>query len=383
MMKPVFVALLFLISVSFSNALCGNYIVEAGEDCDTPTNKFCSQCRYRSDVAAAITGQYETLGGDPALQVELVTVMKYPFRPINPRLVGTPNLNITTISTSLSDTTARVCNDTYGSDCGQYWEFYWWMGNACENPSGTYTVRWDVVCRNNTSCLPFLSYNGAGIVMDNTTMTLTITYTITTTADYCGGRDIEVPVGYEMVTYNDPSFTHLASAFIQCRNIYLAINNVDGPTPDSMTVDILQISGGDFLISSGLPQYADVNITYSGANAQVAFQLSQDRFPFLPKNGAISFGVFAHLTLSYNGKRNPSSTLLTGNATVSNCAGTCIANQCHLAPPPLTTSQVAGSNTVDSASPSSTSKVNGSSTTMPSMVVLMILVGFMGAVVLL
>jgi hypothetical protein len=278
-------------------------------------------------VASAIVAQIETISGDPSLKVELVTVMKYPFRPVNPRVISTPNLNVSTLSTELLNTDARVCNDSFGSDCGQYWDFFWWMGNSCENPSGTYVVRWDVVCRNNEQCLPFFGWNGGPIVMNNLTSTLTVQFSISTTADYCGGRVIDVPVGYEMRTYSDSAFTVPASSFMQCRYMYLAINNVDGPAPDSMTIDLFQISGGEYLIRNGTTQFSDVTVNYNGPNAQVSFQITRDRF-VVPRNGALSVQLFASLELFYR-KRTPTTSLLTGSSNISNCGGYCVSDRCE------------------------------------------------------
>jgi len=384
-----FAALFVLLSIvnHCSGATCGNQIVESGEQCDVSA-AWCVSCKYNPNVAAAITQQLETISGDPTLTVQLVTIMQYPYRPVNPRFILTGTLAITTLSTNVSPSGqgGRSCDDTYGSDCGQYWNFGWWMGNDCENPSGTYKIQWDIVCRNDTSCLPIQSFSGQGgkIIMDPATSTLTIQFILATTTDYCGGRDIEVPADYQLITYSDPAFSVPQSAFIQCRYIYLAINNVAGVAPSSMTVDILQISGGDYLIQGGVPQYADVNLTYNGPNAQVSFQGSIDRFP-VPRNGVFKFSLFAHLALDYT-KRTPTSSLLTGNATLSNCAGTCLADQCHI-PPPLTTSSTATSSTTpatstpDTSTPdtSTPSKVNGCSSQTPGGIVLLLLVALMGS----
>src|SRR5690349_14352746 len=128
MKRLIFFSVLVLLSLKSCHGLCGNGIVEPGEDCDI-TQPWCSHCRFSTSVNAAITQQIETISGDPSLTVELVTILKYPFQPVNPRVTLTPPLNVSTVSASLEQNTARICNDSFGSDCGQYWQFAWWMGS--------------------------------------------------------------------------------------------------------------------------------------------------------------------------------------------------------------------------------------------------------------
>jgi len=93
-----------------------------------------------------------------------------------------------------------------------------------------------------------------------------------------------------------------------------------------MHINLLQVSGGTYLIRNNTALYSDVSLTYNGPNARVSFELTKDRFP-VPRNSVIKYGFFANLELFYT-KRNPSTTLLTGNSNVTSCGGQCISNRC-------------------------------------------------------
>jgi len=334
---------------------CGNGIVEPGEDCDN-NQTWCVNCRYSTSVAAAITQQLESTT-DPLFTIELTTILKSPFQPGNPRFVSTPPLQITTFTYAQNPNSGRVCNNTFGSDCGQGWFFYYWMGGGCENPTGTYDVTWDIVCRDSTSCLPFVANLPE---MNNVTSTLTISFSVSVGNGFCNDVVIDTAVNYQIILYNDAKYTQVATAFMTCGYVYASIQYLNGPNPATMTVDTFQINGGYALVSGGAPQAGDVTLTYIGINAHVSFQITSDRF-MVPPNGVLNFGLFANLGLTYSsGKRSnsPNSTPVS-SVNVTSCTGQCVSTQCVIS----TTAAVTTATTATTASVATTATTASVATT--------------------